>query len=646
MPIETPSQALTLPELPLAEPAEQSATLLVNTEQGTKQMSMDSLHDLFIGTYQYYAGREFPRLWAIPMLGGILNPDDFVDSLATLKKRIPEEWILTDGRVQLPLVLDHVLQQDLSLLPGDFQSDAIRNIKGEFAGGVNGIWNGPFTTSSNTTHSIGNASVGAGLAVAARQSYFDASRLVPTAEKNRENTLNALLCLFCGKVKQQKVKRYWLLDYMHGEPLGWYIDLAVGVDGHGIGYNPHMMMENEPVELKQELLSSLYPNAAQGDPLALAFQVHSRNQFTLSFFNLMYRSFRLDSKDVVFTATMDGIRITSGDGTDSITFLGTPQYKTDTVFLSQYGMSYHCNAVSISSSQFETFTITGLPSVSIQFRVRSNLALLSLLKDGQILDEKYLEQIKNACPKENLAHLLEWMSRMPGFFYNKANTQDNLGDLPMSRFFFASCVFPTSSPSQLELFHQFRENPAEDNINFYDALQTGFNLADFVTKEQRTFWLDGRKMTLSADENGIKWTSTDGYYMRAACAPYLGNITTFSGQKQQIVYQSTDLQWFFGGPGIEEINTLRGYSLKMLMMVKDDIIVFSFGGGFNYFNKSKIEALINAAPEGKESEMKKIFDHLPYDWENTMNSQDTFGQNWGTKEARFYMKSDVRRFKE
>lgn len=71
------------------------------------------------------------------MIGGILNSDDFVDSLATLKQRISQEWILTDGCVQLPLVFDHVLQQDFSLLPGGFQSDAIHNIKGEFSGGVN-----------------------------------------------------------------------------------------------------------------------------------------------------------------------------------------------------------------------------------------------------------------------------------------------------------------------------------------------------------------------------------------------------------------------------------------------------------------------------------------------------------------------------
>ncbi len=640
MPIETPSQALTLPELPLAGATEQSATLLVNTDQGAKQMALDSLHNLLIGTYQYYAGRGFPRLWAVPMLGGILNPDDFVDSLAALKQRIPEEWILTDGRVQLPLVFDHVLQQDLSLLPGDFQNDAIRNIKGEFSGGVNGNWAGPFITSGNTPHSIGNASVGAGHAPASRQSYFDVSRAVPTAEKNRENTLNSLLCLFCGQIKQEKVKRYWLLDYMHGEPVGWYIDLAVGVDGHGIGYNPHIMMESEPVELKQEFLRNLYPRASEGDPLALAFQVYSRQEFSFSFFELMYRSFRLDSKDVVFTATMDGIRITGGDGTDSITFMGTPQYKTDNVLMSQYGMSYNCNTVSISSGQFDTLTISGLPTVSVQFRVRTGLAVLSLLEGGRLLDENYLKQIYNRCPQEHLSKLSSWMLRMPSFFYNKANTYDELDSLPMSRFFFATSAFTMPSPSQLELCNEFRTNSANDNINFYDSVQTGFNIADFVSENKRTFWLDGRKMILSANEAELRWTSADGYYMRTVCTPYIGNITNFSGQNRQIVYQSSDSKWFFGCPGIEEINTVRGYGLKMLFIVKENIILFSFAGGFDYFSKSKIEAFINSAPAGKEAEMREIFKYLPYDWQNTMNSRDNFGENWGTKEARFYMKAD------
>lgn len=638
MPIDTPNKALTLDELPTASAADTAIQVVVNTAKGAKKLPLGEIfqpYNILIGSYQYYASHGIPHHWAIPMLGGVLNPADFVDSLITLKHRIPAEWILSNGHVQLPLILDHVLQQDLSLNPGEFQGDAIRNITGYFSGGVNGSFTGPFSH-GHVIHTVGSQG---GAVPAANQTFFDVSRSVPVAAKNRENTFNAFLCILSGQTKSIHTKRYWLIDPVHGEYLGGYLDLVLGLDDIGIGFNSQVMTAVAPVEISQVELYNQFLKQTQSDPLGLAMQVRSRNQFTFVPFDPMYRSFRIAGKDVIFTASMDGIRVTGGDGTDSITFTGNTTYNSGSAWGSKYGTVCSCNAVIINSAGFDSFTITGLPGIHIEMRVKENTALLSMVSGGNPLDSSWWSRLDERCPSEHKSKLASWLMRMPNGIYNLANANDVYDSIPQSRFYFHSLAYTNDkSETQRELFDQFTSNNVSDNLGLYTAAGlSDFSLENFLDKTERTFWLEGKKMTLSASSTEIKWMSEDGYYLRSSCVVTLQNLSNFSGQTQQIVFQTRDDGWYFGGPGVTEINTVRGYTLKFLLVIKGDVILFSFAGGLDYLDKGKIDALMSAAPAGREADLRQIFEHIPIEWENTMN-QDTIGSNWGTLEARFWMK--------
>lgn len=643
MPIDTPDKALTLAELPTVTPGDTAVQAIVTTNMGAKKLPLGSLfepYNLLIGTYQYYAGSGFPHAFSVPMLGGLLDPDDFEDKLKTLKSRVPIDWITSDGDVKLPLVLDHVLQQDLRLEPGVFQKDAMQNITGNIfaqTNGVGGYADGVFSYSygghGNLTGALNDG----------HQAHFnfDLSRVARTNTNTRENTLNAVLCILTGQNTSTMTKRYYIIDPLHGEYIGWYVDLAVGKHGQAIGFNSAVMTDIEPIEFSQASLAEKWNNETPSDPLGLSIQVKTRKMWNWTDFDQTYRTFRIGGRDVFITADITGIRMLGGNGTDSIVFSGAPSYNGAAAWGSGYGVTYHATSVIINGSDFTAFTITGLPTVTVWFRVKGSHAILSMIANGRELDSQWWNNLESRCPSERKQNLQVWLARMPHGMYNAANTNDTFDSIPQSRFYLYSSKYNAKTPSQNQLWTNFQSASVTDDLGLYTAAQqTGFSLVNFASKEQRTFLISGFSLSLEATNEGIKWTSEDGYYVRAACTVSVGNTTTYHGQNQQVIFQATDSNWFFGGPDIAEINTTRGYAIKMLLCVKSSTVLFSFAGGFNYFSLDKISALISAAPTGRETDMRTIFEHLPMDWENTLN-QDTMGENWGTREARFWMQGGI-----
>ena len=55
-----------------------------------------------------------------------------------------------------------------------------------------------------------------------------------------------------------------------------------------------------------------------------------------------------------------------------------------------------------------------------------------------------------------------------------------------------------------------------------------------------------------------------------------------------------------------------------------------------YLDFAKVNVLISLAPAEKQATVRAIFDHIPKNWDHTLN-EDTMGENWGIAKARFWM---------
>lgn len=633
MPIDTPKQALTLDELPTAGANEPGIQAIVTTATGAKKIPLGVLfepYSLLIGSYQFYSA-DFPISFAIPMMGGILDPADFEDNLQLLKQRVPNDWITNDGKVQLPLALDHLLQQDLTLQPGQMQQDAMQE------------WSKNFT---QTEQREGNASSGIGgtfIQSGSPPIPFSLSSVARTAEKTRENTLNGLLCIITGKNNATTTKKYYIIHHEHGAYAGWTVNLPVGKNGQGIGFNPLVMTEKEPSEFNQDSLAKAWKDSEQSDPLGLAIKAKTRNIWDFSHFENIYKTFRIAGKDIFITANIDGVKMMGGDGNDSIVFTGRPAYTSTTLWGSGYGVQYHCTSVMITGSGFSQFTITGLPQVSINYRVKGNNAILSLLSNNKEIDQQWWARLSAQCPSDKLENLKSWLNNMPAGIFNAANMNDTLDNVPKSRFYLHSSDYLPKKPSQVEIWNSFKSATVSDGLGIYSAASlSNFRLSNHLSKEQRTFWIEGFQVEIEADDNGIKFTSKDRYYLRLGGNKQVGSQTTYYGQNQQVIYNIAAQGYFLGTPDNQEIHLTNGWSFKALIAVKEKFVLLSCPGQSTYteyLDFNKVKQLISFAPAGQEANVREIFENLPKDWENTTN-QDTGGENWGIAKARFWMRGD------
>lgn len=639
MPIDTPSQALTVDELPTASANEAGVQALVVTASGVKKLPIQVLfepYSLLIGSYQYYPS-GYPMSMAIPLMGGVLDPADFDDNLQILKQRVPNDWILADGKVQLPLASDHVLQQDLSLQLGQLQEDAMQNVIGQF-GGVHGIaGTGPFRSGGGQGGGPSNQTA---IQRVPWTMDFSADPALRTADRTRERTINALMCIVTGPNTSTTTKTYYVIDAQTGVYAGWTITLPVGRTGEGIGYNAQVMTTTPPPDHNQTTLAGLWPTAAVGDPLGLAMWVWTRSQWSWAWFETIYRTFRIGGKDVFITADMSGVRMLGGDGIDSIVFTGTPSYNTATVWGSAYGVIYSCTSVVVNGSDFVNFAITGLPTVDIRYMVKGGVAILSMTSGGQPLNATWWANLEAKCPQDKLQDLQKWLGRMPDGMYNAANTNDTLDGVPMSRFYLYSSAYVAKKPTQYEIWQSFINAQVSDLLGIYaGALLSDFSLSNYISKEQRTFWLCGFQVTFEADANGFKWITEDGYYLRCAGSIRVGSQTNYYNQGQQVIYSVTPQGYFVGGPGISEINFTNGWSMTPWIIVKERYVMFSFSSDANYFSVNRINELIGFTPSGREADVQRIFEHMPKDFTNTLNT-DNIGNNWGVAQARFWMQGN------
>lgn len=245
-PIPTPANAILVNDLPQTTRDDTGIFTLVQTDTGTKKMPISQAQELpsyMIGSVQPFFGNdENMALYSVPLLGGVLNPNNYQDNLVSLKNRIPSTWILPDGRVQLPNMDDRVLGQDTRLAAGSFEDDAIRNINATWTGyGID-------TPSLNATGAAsdiyypgqGDLPCCAPNGIPRHKVTFDASKVVPTADVNRERTLNVIYFIMLPYLKNvENIQRCRLLFGATESPI--ILSLAQVEGGEVVGFNSETM---------------------------------------------------------------------------------------------------------------------------------------------------------------------------------------------------------------------------------------------------------------------------------------------------------------------------------------------------------------------------------------------------------------------
>lgn len=618
MPIDTPDKALLLSELPTASANDAGIQAIVTTNTGAKKLPIQQIfepYNIFIGSYVHYAG-NIPAGFAVPLLGGILDPDDFEDRLQTFKQRIPADWILHDGRVQLPTLLDHVLQQDILLQPGDLQEDAVQKIYGEITA-FNMSGSGDFKHKQD--HGQWKFSNGGG--GDPRTRTYELNPSIRMAKRTREQTINTVLCILTGKNKAVETKKYYLIHPEHGEYLGWSISLAAGKNG-GIGFNPKLMSEEVPNERPQASLADDFSAEISSDPLGIAMRMKlAEKSFSFDFFSEIYKTFRIDGVDVLFSASKQGIKLTYQGG--SLLISGAVTYESNSLFNSSYGVGYNSTSCLVDLG-VKTFTVSGLPNVQVKFRMKAGIGLLQFN-----LDSNWFNRLKELCPPENGPDLNEFLAKIPNRVVNQANF-DRIDSNVDSRFYFYSDKFKQKTPTQAQIRAEFQSAVNSDKLN-QAVRESNFNLSNFVNDREFVFF--GQKLSIEADMSGVRFKTKAGYYWGVKSTPEVGSFSNIDGQNQQIRYNFTNRSWIFGGPEMEEIQATDGYAGVILIYAKGRCILLANSVTFAY---NYVDLIKNKAPAGREQDLKRIFNNLPPDFENTLN-QDNIGSNNGERGGRFWM---------
>ncbi len=164
---------------------------------------------MMVGSYLHFACENLPDD-CVPLMGGILNPEDFADHLEIFKQRIPSSWILADGTVQLPNAFQKSLKMDPSYPWGAIPSNQEKKTQNYAA-----------------------------LAVSVQEESTVSSM-----------NLNTIITIVVGNLKNlHSYKTYYLIHPETQEYYGQKIRLAqTKENGEGIGYNPLIMKETPPAK--------------------------------------------------------------------------------------------------------------------------------------------------------------------------------------------------------------------------------------------------------------------------------------------------------------------------------------------------------------------------------------------------------------
>ena len=164
-------------------------------------------NSIMLGSYLYFACENFPED-CVPLMGGILDPEDFLDKLVIFKQRIPAAWILLDGRIQLPNAFQKSLKMDPSQAWGAIPNETRKKA----------------------------------------QNYAALALPVEKTETVSSMNLNTVITIVVGSLKKfHSYKTYYLINPDTQEYYGQRIRLATTKEnGEGIGFNPLIMTETPP----------------------------------------------------------------------------------------------------------------------------------------------------------------------------------------------------------------------------------------------------------------------------------------------------------------------------------------------------------------------------------------------------------------
>lgn len=182
------------------------------------------------------------------LLGGEIDPGDYVDGLATLKERCPT-WVQPSGKIKVPNYNRYYGVMDIARTVGDEQQDAMQN------------WTQNFCMRNQTE---GNANVGAGnITSGAPVGQFALSTVARTADETRPRNINEIHTVTVGKPKERKnPQKFYLLDEQ-GQYTNQQITLYQGASGAYMGYNATIMTTTGPSPF---MGAKPAPNPGKKDP--------------------------------------------------------------------------------------------------------------------------------------------------------------------------------------------------------------------------------------------------------------------------------------------------------------------------------------------------------------------------------------------
>ncbi|MGL4524878.1 MAG: hypothetical protein ACRCVN_05100 [Spirochaetia bacterium] len=606
-----------------------------------------------IGSYVHYACDKIPNNCAI-LLGGILDPEDFEDALSMFKSRIPRNWITSEGKIVLPSAYDRILQMDPSLDWGTIENDAIRNIKGVFGRfyGSQMLHTGPFALQTHLRHdSLISGGNGTAFPI-----EFDASRVVPTARKNRENTLNSVIAIITGNLKEVKsIRKYHLIDPKTKEYFGKTISLPqIHQDSHGVGFNPAIMVEAPPIYALQNQLAHEFKISPQSDPLGLCEAVAIGKNFLLSdYVNNSYREFLLDDIWVEIEATQGEFLIRKSNNSHSfLRFICAPTINAGEFFGTKKHIFFSTTKIEIHDPSFTSIAITMSMTSHMRISICGTHLLCSLFwtksNINSVLRMDFIDDLRERCPKDRLADLDFWLQNFPKDLSNIYNNEDDWSYIWGEK----SCRFYMKNENpdlrvnhQNSLYKSYLQASTEDALAVIDAIQNAtFNLRNNYTLSALSFFQAGEKIFIQADMHGFSYYSSGGFYIKIPAIPIKDTREIF-GSKIVLRYSSAaGNQIFFGGPDLEEISSTSAHNTSVYLIFKENkFILWHADESLIPWGQKMMNSFVSRCSTEYKSMLQDVLYQFPLEWGNNQATSDGFGtiSGWGGLLNRRYFGPDL-----
>lgn len=616
----------------------------------------DASYQQFAGSFIQFSSESNLPNTVVPCLGGIIYPDQFADSLVSLKSKIPVSWVQEDGSVKLPNLMDKVLS--FSPVNG-FGSDYLIS---------------PFAGQRFSLMQTGDGQ--------------NDTTLLP----NNLKMFSIVTCIVTGQTKQvTSNKTYYLHDPISGEYSGIRIQLPiVAGKAEGIGFNPDIMKDSI-VQRKQTEIADSYWAADNmcGDPVGILSNANE-NPNQMQFLTLEKipegaRTFNMDGIAMVFEIQGQILYVRRKDNPDHyIAISGGFSYSgKNTWFNDGAALLINSGTVRLSSSRIKNEYVNEPTNNTLQYSsvifvngvisVRGGQVLIQLGCDWNNNDRVIVPmgmwtwfrfyQREGDLTRRGLIY--DWMKGMPSVLMNKLELYPNI---PMYRnnyynwiidankdagtIWYAEVPTKTIPYKQNDLLKEFFAETVTrvDKFNIQNNINAqNFDISTVIPENGRKLYIDGYIMTLDVKPNYFEWKTDEGYILRVNTPATWdsnglnypqGNMTANgcnASFKLTMSANTSSVTLIFPGSSKQSIQTTSGNMIDMYFYVRDAVTGIAAN---EVPRKVVFDSMTSKAPQERREDAKEFFSHFPSNWTSTQD-QDKSWSNGGSSQFRWYMKNVV-----